>query len=312
MKLARTHVIVLANQEGGCGKTTTTVSLAAALATQGFSVAVVDTDPQCNATDTFGIDRDQLNADGRFTLADAYIAKKPAREIEYDFGDRFGGMLTVVPGHKGIGTVSHRLEAQLQAAIANGDYSDLDADDVKNEQRHRLKQSLASLRGMRDIILIDTPPDLGFLMTTALVAADWFIIPVFPSGYDLKGLESLVNNVKKVQERYNPNIRLLGVLLGNCDSRAKLDGDIHAELIRLFTAGFVFQTKINRSVRHREATVYGQTIFEHAGGQQPAEQFLTLADEIVPRLIGGIQAPPIEDEEEEDGNEGKGRVGFGG
>src|SRR3712207_9046259 len=104
----------MTNQKGGCGKTTATVSLGAALAEDGLSVTVIDTDPQCNATDTFGVDRDQLAAEGRFTLADAYIAKRPARELEFDFGDRFGGRLSVVPGHKGIGTVAHRLEAQLQ------------------------------------------------------------------------------------------------------------------------------------------------------------------------------------------------------
>ena len=179
-RLRRTHIVAMTNQKGGCGKTTATVSLGAALAEDGLSVTVIDTDPQCNATDTFGVDRDQLAAEGRFTLADAYIAKRPARELEFDFGDRFAGRLSVVPGHKGIGTVAHRLEAQLQAAIANGEYSDLDADDVKNEPRHRLRLALASLRGHREVVLVDTPPDLGFLMTTALIASGWFIIPVFP------------------------------------------------------------------------------------------------------------------------------------
>lgn len=291
MELTRTHVVALTNQKGGCGKTTTTVSLAAALAAQGYSVAVVDTDPQCNATDSFAIDRDQFAADGRFTLADAYIAKRPAREIEYDFGDRFGGRLTVVPGHKGLNTVSHRLEAQLQAGIANGDYSDLDADDVKSEHRRRLRHSLQSLAGRRDVILIDTPPDLGFLMTSALIAADWFLIPVFPSGYDLRGLESLLQNAQKVRERYNPTIRLLGVLLGNTDARAKLDAGIYQELGRQFSVEHVFRTTVNRSVRHREATVYGRTIVEHAGGQQPAEQYATLAREVVGRLTAQDAAP---------------------
>jgi chromosome partitioning protein len=286
MQLQRTHVIAMTNQKGGCGKTTTTVSLAAALADLGLLVTVTDTDPQCNATDTFNIDREQLAAEGRFTLADAYIAKRPARELQFDFVDRFNGRLTVVPGHKGIGTVSHRLEAQLQASIANGEYSDLDADDVKNEHRQRLKASLDTLRGEKDVVLIDTPPDLGFLMTTALMAADWFIIPVFPSGYDLKGLETLLRNVQKVQERYNPELRLLGVLLGNTDARAKLDSDIHAMLVRKFGSEFVFETMIHRSVKHREATVYGQTILEHAAGQQPAEQYRTLAREVIARLKG--------------------------
>ena len=92
MRLPRTQIVTLANQKGGCGKTTASVSLAAAFALDGYSVSLVDADPQCNATDTFGVDRDRLVEEGRFTLADAYLAKKAAREIEYGFGeDRFEG-----------------------------------------------------------------------------------------------------------------------------------------------------------------------------------------------------------------------------
>jgi chromosome partitioning protein len=290
MIFQNTHIIALANQKGGCGKTTTTVSLATALVEEGLNVTVVDTDPQCNATDTFAIDRDQLAVEGKYTLADALLAKVPARQIELDFPQRFHQRLSVIPGHKGIGTVSHRLETQMQAAIANGEYSDLDADDVKNEHRHRLRQSLDALRLSRDIILIDTPPDLGFLMTTALIASDWYIIPMFPSGYDLKGLETLLNNVGKVKERYNPRLGLLGVLLGNTDQRAKLDSDIHAMLVDTFGPDFVFQTLITRSVKHREATVNGLTILEHAAGQPAAEQYRALAREVIERISAAENA----------------------
>src|SRR5262252_2288092 len=255
MQLQRTEIIVLANQKGGCGKTTSAVSLAACFAQEGFSVCLVDTDPQCNATDGIGINRDELARVGRYTVADAYLAKKPASEIELGFSDRFESRLTVVPGHRGLGSVSHRLDAQLQATVSNENYSELDADDMKNEYRQRLKNSLDSLRGHRDVVIIDTPPELGFLMTSSLIAADWYIIPVFPSGYDLKGLETLTRTVEKVQARYNPRLRLLGVLVGNYDARPKLDRDVHEMLVREFGEGFVFETAIHRSVKHREATV---------------------------------------------------------
>src|SRR2546426_5231906 len=284
MRFQRTHVIVLANQKGGCGKTTTAVSLAAGLAHEGYSVCLVDTDPQCNATDTFGINRDELAKAGRFSVADAYLAKKPAREIELGFGDRFQERLTLVTGHRGLGTLPHRLDAQLQATVTNENYSELDSDDLKNEHRQRLKNSLDSLRGIHDVVIIDTPPELGFLMTSSLIAADWFIIPVFPSGYDLKGLETLTRTVEKVQKRYNPRLRLFGVLIGNFDTRAKLDNDIHRMLAKKFGEEWVFQTTINRSVRHREAPVYSRTIFEHAPGELAAEQFLALTHEVLTRL----------------------------
>jgi chromosome partitioning protein len=291
MRFERTHTITLANQKGGCGKTTGAVSLAAALAQEGYSVCLVDADPQCNATDTFGINRDDLAHEGLYTLADAYLNKRPAREIEYDFEEeRFAGVLRIVPGHRALGSVSHRLDAQLQATIANEDYSDLDADDIKNEHRHRLKNSLESLRGQRDLIIIDTPPDLGFLMTTALIASDYYIIPVFPSGYDLKGLETLWRTVEKVRERFNPNLRILGVLIGNFDSRPKLDNDIQHMLTKKFGADVVFTTTIHRSVKHREASVYGRTIFEHAPDHHASEQYRSLAREVIARLIGQAKA----------------------
>src|SRR5205823_11564643 len=132
--------------------------------------------------------------------------------------------------------------------------------DLKNEHRQRLKNSLDSLRGIHDVVIIDTPPELGFLMTSSLIAADWFIIPVFPSGYDLKGLETLTRTVEKVQKRYNPRLRLFGVLIGNFDARPKLDRDVQNMLVREFGEGLVFETVINRSVKHREATVYCRTI----------------------------------------------------
>src|SRR5512135_3677343 len=115
MRLPRTQILTLANQKGGCGKTTASVSLAAALALEGYAVTLVDADPPCNATDTFGVERDRLAGEGRFTLADAYLAKKAAREIEYGFGDdRFASRLRLMPGHRALGTVPYRLDAQLQ------------------------------------------------------------------------------------------------------------------------------------------------------------------------------------------------------
>jgi chromosome partitioning protein len=295
MRLHRTEIVALANQKGGCGKTTTAVSLAAGLAFQGYTACLVDVDSQCNATDSFGVDRDDLVREGQFTVADAYLVKKPALEILYDFDERFDGRLALVPGHRGLGSVSPRLEAQLQATVSGDNYSELDGDDMKNEQRMRLKNSLESLRGHFDIVVIDTPPELGFLMTSSLIAADWYIIPVFPSGYDLKGLETLTRTVDKVQKRLNPRLRLLGVVVGNYDTRAKLDSDVHSLLSKKFGDNLVFPMPISRSVKHREATVYGRTIFEHAPGESAAEQYLAFTREVISRLEAAdetqIQAP---------------------
>jgi chromosome partitioning protein len=283
MRFPKTQVIALVNQKGGCGKTTSSVSIASAFAHQGYSACLVDTDPQCNATESFGVRADSIVEQGKFTLADAYLKKRAAIDIEIDFEDRFNGKLTVVPGHRGLGSVPLKLESELQIAIADEERTTLDADEMRSEQRLRLRRSLDTLRGKRDVVVIDTPPSLDFLMVSTLVAADWFIIPVFPSGYDLKGLEQLMRTVSKVRERYNPDLRLAGVLLGNYDRVATLDRDIHQMLKKKFGEGVVFDTTIGRSVRMRDATVRGQTIFELPDGQAQAQQFVILIQEMLNR-----------------------------
>ena len=284
MKLTRTVVIAMANQKGGCGKTTTTVSLAAGLAKLDYRVVLIDTDPQCNATDCFGLDREALAKDGFFSVADAYLANRPMSEIVVNFPDRFGQSLFVAAGHRGLSAIPQRLESELQELLARDGSSNLEADDIRQEQRGRLRNSIESLRDQVDFVLIDTPPDLGFIMTTALIAADYFIIPVFPSGYDLKGLETLMGTADKVQKRLNPQLQLLGVVMGNVDSNARLDADIRQMLRRKFGEDRVFETFIGRSVKHREAPVYGRTVFEHAPNLPAAQQFSELSREVVKRV----------------------------
>lgn len=283
MRFPRTQIIALVNQKGGCGKTTSAVAISAGFATLGYSACLVDTDPQCNATESFGIRADSIVEEGGYTLADAYLKKRASTGIERGFEDRFGGMLTLLPGNRGLSSVPLKLENELQIAIADGERTPLDADEVRSEQRLRLKSSLESLRGERDVIIIDTPPSLDFLMVSTLIAADWFIIPVFPSGYDLKGLELLMRTIAKVRERYNPGLRLAGVLLGNYDRTASLDRQIHEMLKKRFGEEVVFGTTIGRSVRMRDATVRGQSIFEMPEAQAQSEQFLTLIHEMLNR-----------------------------
>lgn len=290
MKLPRTQTIVFANQKGGCGKTTASVSIAASLALEGYSTTLLDVDQQCNATDTFGLDRDEMAKAGHFTVADVYLSKKPIAEIQVPLTGRFNDNLSIVLGNRGLSAIQPRLEAEVQTRIAGEQASDLDADDLRNEHRMRLRNSIASISGQRDFIVIDTPPELGFCMTTALLAADWYVIPVFPSGYDLKGLETLTKTVEKVQKRYNPKLKLLGVLLGNIDGRAKLDKDIQKMLSGMFGEDRLFQTAISRSVKHREATVYGRTIFEHASDEASSQQFTAVTREIIQRVQASLGA----------------------
>jgi len=151
----------------------------------------------------------------------------------------------------------------------------------------RLRRSVDSLRGLYDVVLIDTPPNLDFLMTSALIAADWYIVPAFPSGYDLKGLEVLTRTIDKVRKAYNPKLNLAGVLLGNYDRTTALDKQVHEMLRNRFTPALVFSTTIGRSVRYREATMMRLTIFEHPQGGEQAAQFQTLVKEMINRGAKG-------------------------
>ena len=175
----------------------------------------------------------------------------------------------------------------MQVQISQLGAAEVDAEDIRREQRFRLRKSLDSLRGIHDVIIIDTPPNLDFLMTAALVAADWFLIPVFPSGFDLQGLETLTRTINKIREKFNPGLQLAGVLLGNYDKSAKLDSQLPALLIKKFGESAVFQSTIGRSVRMRELTVLNRTVFEHEPAGAQGEQFLNLVREMINRASKG-------------------------
>ncbi|MFO0847169.1 MAG: ParA family protein [Gemmataceae bacterium] len=287
MRFRDTQVIVFANQKGGCGKSSTTVSTAAAFAALGYTACVVDTDPQCNATETLGVDPDDAVRAGRFTLADAYLNRVPADRIAVVPDGRFGGRVGVVPGHRALSSVAARLDAEVLRLLADGGAGDLDGEDLRKEHRGRLRASVAALRGAYDVVLIDTPPTLDFLMTSALIAADWYVVPCFPSGYDLRGLETLTRTVDKVRKQYNPGLALAGVLLGNYDRRAALDRQVHDLLRDRFTPALVFGTAIGRSVRYREAAMGRVTIFEHPDGAGPAAEYTALVKELINRGAKG-------------------------
>ena len=162
MRFPKTQIVTFANQKGGCGKTTGSVSIAAAFAELGYSVCLVDTDPQCNATEHLGVTQDMLRREGLPSLADIYLGKRDAIDVELDFGDRFkanGGNLCLIPGHTGLSAVEARLSADILARVAEDDHSILEEDEMRDEHRYRLKKSLDTLRGQHDLVILDTPPD---------------------------------------------------------------------------------------------------------------------------------------------------------
>ncbi|HMO19187.1 MAG TPA: ParA family protein [Oligoflexia bacterium] len=290
MRFKKTQIIALANQKGGCGKTTSSIAIAAAFNQLGYSVAVVDIDPQCNATESFGISPTDLYSQGKLSILDGYIKKRSAIDIQVGFDpERFDNKLFVIPGNKQLGEVGGYLETEAMQQL-KFERAEIEVDELRDEHRGRLRSCLDSLRGVHDVIIIDTPPNLGYLMTSALVASDWFIIPVFPSQYDLAGLEELTVTIGKIRKKYNPTLKLAGVLLGNFDKSTKLDSQIYKLLCQKFGEDAVFQTTISRGVRMRELTFTKQTVFEFEGASQQADQFLTLVNEMINRAVKGPES----------------------
>ena len=278
-----TETIVIANQKGGCGKTTTAVQLAAGLALEGYKTCLVDVDGQCNASMALGIDPDEHRRSKAPSVLDIYLNKRAANRIVTEVRpDFFGGNLSLVPGHLAMDAVHPSLEADLKKESLTDGLSPEDEDDRRADHRDRFKRSLESLHGEYDFIIIDTSPSLGFQLSTALRAANWFCIPVFPSMYELNGMQRLIASADKIRKRTNPGLRLLRVLLCHYDTTTKLDEGI-AENLRQNFGEYLATSRISRSVRQREAIAQktGRTIYEHAPGQVTADQYQEFVREII-------------------------------
>lgn len=323
MKLSSTVTIALANQKGGCGKTSTAVNLSAGLALAGYRTCLVDLDGQCNSSMTFGIDPEEYRRTKKPTVLDAYLNKRPATQIaiavtrpmaagastplapgatvasgegvsspDADAPARFDGNLSVLPGHPALAALHQQLEASLRMEALAQQLAPEEEDDHRRDHRERLAKSLDALQGEVDFVVLDTPPELGFLLSTALRAADYFIIPVFPSEYDLNGLQRLIMSAKKIRERSNPKLRLLRVLVGNYDKSTVLDQQIYARLKTKF-GELLSKVRIGRGVKMREATSHHLTIFEHAAGSDQAEAFRAFAHEVATTVERALASPPV-------------------
>lgn len=276
----------MVNQKGGCGKTTSAVGLAAGLSIMGYSVCIVDLDSQCNATQSFSAALGEIKGI-QYSALDIYLKNRKATDIRVQLGtDKFIGGLSIVPGHRSLAQVHAKLEADLRTEVITDERSPEEEDDIRLSQRGRLRKSLASLKDECDFIILDTPPELGFIMSTALQSADWFCLPVFPSQYDLDGLKRLTQTVAKIRQRSNSKLDLLGVVVGNFDQSTKLDSQILEVLEKSFRDK-VFPP-IHRGVRIREAAAHGVTIFEHAPDTVVAIQFMEICELTAARVQAAL------------------------
>lgn len=247
-------IVVIANQKGGVGKTTTAINLASSLAVMEKKVLIVDIDPQANASSGLGIDPSGLES----TVYDVLLEKIPYKKAVQK---TFLEFLDVLP--------------------ANQDLVGAEIEMVNMMSREtRLRKVLKNTRNEYDYIFIDCPPSLNLLTVNSFTAGDSVLIPIQCEYFALEGLTQLLNTIRLIQRNLNPKLDLEGIVLTMYDSRLNLSKMV-AEEVRKYFGNKVYNTIISRNVRLGEAPSYGQPIISFDIHSSGAMNYMKLAEEFV-------------------------------
>ena len=247
-------IIAFANQKGGVGKSTTVVSLGAYFGMRGKKVLCVDTDSQGNTTTGFGVSKKDLPCSSYDVLIGRCRIQNAILETEFE-------------------------NVSLLPAVSALAGAEIELIELENRVQ-RLKMALMSCRLTYDYILIDCPPSLSLITLNSLVAADSVLIPMTAEYLSLEGLSQLYETVKIVKSKYNPGLRIEGILFTMYDGRLNLSEQVVEEVEKYFP-GQVFETKIPRNVRLSEAPSHGKPVFYYDRSSKGSEAYEMLGHELL-------------------------------
>ena len=254
------RIVSIANQKGGVGKTTTTINLAASLATAGQRVLLVDVDPQANLTSGVGLKGRTPQAG---TIYQALTTADPSQDARPFLIPTAIDRMQLIPADRQL------TGAELELVPL-----------ARREERLRLL--LSSIRADFDYIFVDCPPSLGLLTLNALVAADAVLIPLICEYFALEGLADLVGTLRRIRASLNPALDIDGVLLTMFDERTNLGKQVASD-VRDFFKEKVFHTVIPRNVRLSEAPSHGKSVLEYDPTCRGAAAYRALAKELIER-----------------------------